>query len=62
MACSLARTLEVIGGRWTLLVLRHLFLGLSRFDDIRANLGIATNVLTDRLATLLRTISRRRSP
>jgi DNA-binding HxlR family transcriptional regulator len=53
MACSLARTLEVIGGRWTLLVLRDLFLGLSRFDDIRANLGIATNVLTDRLATLL---------
>jgi DNA-binding HxlR family transcriptional regulator len=53
MACSLARTFEVIGEWWTLLVLRDLFRGLSRFDDIRANLRVATNVLTDRLATLV---------
>ena len=39
MACSLARTLEVVGEWWTLLVLRDLFSRLSRFEDIRANLG-----------------------
>lgn len=53
MTCSLARTLEVVGEWWTLLVLRDLFLGLSRFEDICADLGVATNVLTDRLATLV---------
>jgi DNA-binding HxlR family transcriptional regulator len=53
MACSLARTLEVVGEWWTLLILRDLFLGLSRFEDIRANLGVATNVLTARLTTLV---------
>ena len=53
MACSLARTLEVVGEWWTLLVLRDLFSGLSRFEDIRANLGVATNVLTARLTTLV---------
>jgi DNA-binding HxlR family transcriptional regulator len=53
MTCSLARTLEVVGEWWTLLVLRDLFLGLTRFEDICADLGIATNVLTDRLATLV---------
>lgn len=53
MACSLAQTLEVVGEWWTPLVLRDLFMGLSRFEDIRANLGVATNVLTDRLVTLV---------
>jgi DNA-binding HxlR family transcriptional regulator len=50
--CSLARTLEIIGQPWTLLVLRDLFNGIHRFDDLAAHLGIARNVLTDRLARL----------
>ena len=53
MTCSIARTLEVVGEWWTLLVLRDLFVGLTRFEDICADLGVATNVLTDRLATLV---------
>lgn len=51
-SCSIARTLDVVGDWWTLLVLRDVFLGLRRFDEIRANLGIATNVLTLRLKRL----------
>lgn len=52
VSCSIARALEIIGDRWTLLVLRDLFVGVTRFDDIRRDLGIATNVLTERLALL----------
>ncbi len=51
--CSIARTLSVLGERWTVLVLREVFLGNRRFDRIRAELGIATNVLSDRLGTLV---------
>ncbi|HSX21262.1 MAG TPA: helix-turn-helix domain-containing protein [Gaiellaceae bacterium] len=51
--CSIARTLEVVGERWTLLILRDVALGLRRFDEIQANLGVARNVLTDRLERLL---------
>jgi len=51
--CSIARTLEVIGDRWTMLVVRDAFLGVRRFDDFQAGLGIARNVLTDRLARLV---------
>ena len=51
--CSIARTLSVLGERWTVLVLREVFLGNRRFDRIRAELGIASNVLSDRLATLV---------
>ena len=50
--CSIARTLEVVGERWTLLVLRDAFLGLRRFDEFSRSLGIATNVLTARLQVL----------
>jgi DNA-binding HxlR family transcriptional regulator len=50
--CSIARTLELVGERWTLLILRDVFLGVRRFDDFQRNLGIARNVLTDRLARL----------
>ena len=53
MVCSVARTLEGVGEWWTLLVLRDLFVGLTHFEDICADLGVATNVLTDRLATLV---------
>ena len=48
--CSLARSLAVIGDRWTMLVLRESFLGVKRFEDFRSNLGIARRVLTERLA------------
>jgi len=51
--CSIARTLELIGERWTILVLREAFLGTRRFDEIQANLGIARNVLQARLRRLL---------
>ncbi|MBV9464984.1 MAG: helix-turn-helix transcriptional regulator [Solirubrobacterales bacterium] len=51
--CSIARTLELIGERWTILVLREAFLGTRRFDEIQANLGIARNVLQTRLRRLL---------
>jgi DNA-binding HxlR family transcriptional regulator len=51
--CSIARTLAVLGERWTLLVLRQAFLRVKRFDDLQASLGIARNTLTDRLNTLV---------
>jgi DNA-binding HxlR family transcriptional regulator len=51
--CSIARALEVVGERWTLLIVRDAFLGLRRFDEFQANLGIARNVLTDRLNRLV---------
>lgn len=50
--CSIARTLEVVGERWTLLVLRECFLGTARFDDFQRRLGIARNVLQSRLERL----------
>jgi DNA-binding HxlR family transcriptional regulator len=51
--CSIARTLELVGERWTLLIVRDLFLGLTRFDEFLESLGIASNVLTDRLKRLV---------
>ena len=51
--CSIARTLEVIGERWTLLILRETFLGTRRFDDIQRELGVARNVLQTRLERLV---------
>ncbi|MEJ3654483.1 helix-turn-helix domain-containing protein [Actinomycetes bacterium KLBMP 9759] len=51
--CSVARTAAVVGDAWTMLVLRDILRGRRRFDDIAANLGIARNVLTNRLATLV---------
>ncbi len=50
--CSIARPLSFLGERWALLVLRDLFLGRRRFDEIQDSLGIASNVLSQRLATL----------
>jgi DNA-binding HxlR family transcriptional regulator len=52
LSCSIARTMDVIGEWWTPLILRDLFVGVTRFEDLRRDLGIASNVLTDRLATL----------
>ena len=52
-ACSVARTLEIIGDRWTMLVLREAFLGVRRFEVMQRHLGIARNVLTERLNRLV---------
>jgi DNA-binding HxlR family transcriptional regulator len=51
--CSIARTLEVVGDRWTLLVIRDVVLGHHRFDELQATLGVASNILTDRLNRLV---------
>src|SRR5437870_5214703 len=51
--CSIARALEVVGERWTLLIIRDVLLGMSRFDQLQESLGIARNVLTDRLNRLV---------
>ncbi len=51
--CSVARTLDVVGDKWTLLVLRDAFYGVRRFEDFTRDLGIARNVLTDRLGRLV---------
>jgi DNA-binding HxlR family transcriptional regulator len=51
--CSIARALEVVGERWTLLIVRDVFLGRSRFDQIQDSLGVARNVLSDRLGRLV---------
>ncbi|MGP0100730.1 MAG: winged helix-turn-helix transcriptional regulator [Solirubrobacteraceae bacterium] len=51
--CSIAGALEVVGERWSLLIVRNVFLGLRRFDEIQENLGIARNVLQARLTRLL---------
>jgi DNA-binding HxlR family transcriptional regulator len=53
MACSIARTLDVIGEPWSPLILRDVFVGISRFDQIQADLGISRKVLTERLKHLV---------
>ncbi len=50
--CSIARSLEVIGERWTLLILRDAVVGIERFEEFQDSLGIATNVLSNRLKLL----------
>ena len=51
--CSIARSLEIIGDRWTILILRDAFRGLRRFDELRRDLGIPRAVLADRLKKLV---------
>ncbi len=51
--CSIASTLELIGERWTILIVRDLFLGVHRFDEIQRDLGIARNILQRRLRRLV---------
>ncbi len=50
--CSIAKPLSFLGERWALLVLRDISLGRHRFDEIQESLGVATNVLSQRLSTL----------
>jgi DNA-binding HxlR family transcriptional regulator len=54
MACSLARTLDIAGEWWTPLVVRDIWMGRTRFDEIQSNLGVSRKLLTDRLETLVR--------
>ncbi len=54
MNCGIAQALEVLGDRWTLLIIREGFLGTRRFADFQANLGIAKNILSRRLRHLVR--------
>jgi DNA-binding HxlR family transcriptional regulator len=51
--CSLAGALGVVGERWSLLVVREVMLGVRRFDEIQADLGVARNVLQARLTRLV---------
>jgi DNA-binding HxlR family transcriptional regulator len=51
--CSIARTMALVGAPWTLVVVRDLMLGVRRFDDLVAHLGIARNVLARRLDELV---------
>ncbi|MHB8691350.1 MAG: winged helix-turn-helix transcriptional regulator [Solirubrobacteraceae bacterium] len=51
--CSLARTLEAVGERWTFLILREAIAGTTRFSAFRSALGISSDILTARLATLV---------
>ncbi|MEH3054969.1 MAG: helix-turn-helix domain-containing protein [Patulibacter minatonensis] len=51
--CSAARTLEVIGERWSVLIVRDALLGIRRFDDFQRSLGVSRNVLAARLARLV---------
>ena len=51
--CSVARALELVGDRWTMLVIREAFMGTRRFDELQRNLGCARNVLSERLNRLV---------
>jgi DNA-binding HxlR family transcriptional regulator len=51
--CSVARTLAIIGERWTMLILREAFLGRHHFDEFQSNIGIARNILAARLRALV---------
>jgi DNA-binding HxlR family transcriptional regulator len=51
--CSIARAMEILGERWTFLILREAFYGVRRFSDMQRNLGIARNILSTRLQSLV---------
>lgn len=51
--CSVARTLSVLGDRWTMLILRNAFMGVRRFDDFQRSLGLTRHVLSERLKRLV---------
>ncbi len=53
MTCSVAQCLDVVGEWWSLLIVRDAFLGVTRFDDFQARLGISRNILTRRLNYLV---------
>jgi DNA-binding HxlR family transcriptional regulator len=53
MHCSVAQCLEIVGEWWSLLIIRDVFLGVTRFDQMQERLGISRNVLNQRLASLV---------
>ncbi|HME68115.1 MAG TPA: helix-turn-helix domain-containing protein, partial [Streptosporangiaceae bacterium] len=53
VTCSVAQCLDVVGEWWSLLIVRDAFLGVTRFDDFQARLGISRNILTQRLSHLV---------
>ncbi|WP_458093595.1 winged helix-turn-helix transcriptional regulator [Roseomonas sp. WA12] len=53
MGCPIARSMAVLGERWAILVMREAFYGTTRFDDFARHLGIASNILSARLAELV---------
>jgi DNA-binding HxlR family transcriptional regulator len=62
MHCSVAQCLEIVGEWWSLLIVRDAFLGVTRFDDFQARLGISRNILTQRLNHLVDDGVLRRAP
>ena len=52
--CSIGRAMDILGERWTFLILREAFYGIRRFSDMQRNLGIARNILSARLQALVR--------
>jgi DNA-binding HxlR family transcriptional regulator len=61
-SCSVGRAMDILGERWTMLIMREAFYGVRRFSDMQRNLGIARNILSTRLQTLVRSgiLERRR--
>jgi DNA-binding HxlR family transcriptional regulator len=53
MDCSIAQCVEVVGDRWSMLILRDCFLGVTRFDEFQRRLGISRNILHQRLVKLV---------
>ncbi len=53
MHCSVAQCLEVVGEWWSMLIVRDVFLGVTRFDDFQERLGISRNILNLRLSRLV---------
>lgn len=51
--CSVGRAIEILGDRWSLAILREAFFGVRYYDGFQSNLGIATNILSDRLKVLV---------
>jgi len=52
MACSIARTLDVVGEPWSPLIVRNIYIGVSRFDELQRSLGVSRKVLAERLRWL----------
>jgi DNA-binding HxlR family transcriptional regulator len=62
VACSIARATDLVGDAWTALILRDVFVGITRFDDLAHDLGISRKVLAARLARLVDEDVLRREP
>lgn len=60
--CTIGRAMRILGEKWTVVVLREVFLGVRRFDDLRVRTQIPRQVLTNRLATLIEAGLLRREP